>query len=63
VSGSSAGGAAVAEYLVRRNEDGTLTPTFVAGTNFLTFGVDGRGNITEACPGGSATATLSIYGH
>jgi hypothetical protein len=61
VPGSSAGGAAVAEYLVRRNEDGTVTPMLVVGTDFMTFGVDGTGNITAACPGGAATD--SVYGH
>jgi hypothetical protein len=58
---ASAGGAAVAEYLLRRNEDGTVTSTFVAGTDFLTFGVDGAGIITVASTSGTAGYTVSGF--
>jgi hypothetical protein len=58
---ASAGGAAVAEYLLRRNEDGTVTSTFVAGTDFLTFGVDGAGMITVATTNGTAGYTVSGF--
>jgi len=58
---ASAGGAAVAEYLLRRNEDSTVTSTFVAGTDFLTFGVDGAGMITVATTSGTAGYTVSGF--
>jgi hypothetical protein len=51
----------VASYLLRRNEDGTVTALHNAGENFLTFGVDGAGRITAATTGG--TATVSVHGH
>jgi hypothetical protein len=51
----------VASYLLRRNEDGTVTALHNAGEDFLTFGVDGAGRITAATTGG--TATVSVHGH
>jgi hypothetical protein len=59
-SRGSSPGAAVAQYLLRRNEDGTVTPTLVAGTDFLTFAVSG-GTITVATA--AAPTSVSIYGH
>ena len=57
---NDAGGAAVAEYLIRRNTNGTIAAMFQAGTDFMTFGVDGNGNITAAVNSGQAA--LSVYG-
>jgi hypothetical protein len=51
----------VASYLLRRNDDGTVTALHTAGEDFLTFGVDGAGRITATTTGG--TATVSVHGH
>jgi YD repeat-containing protein len=60
--GSARGaGHTVASYLLRRNEDGTVTALHNAGEHFLTFGVDGAGRITAATTGGRAT--VSVHGH
>jgi hypothetical protein len=58
---ASHSGGNVASYLLRRNGDGTVTALHTAGTDFLTFGVDGAGRITATTTGG--TATVSVHGH
>ena len=48
-------------YMVRHDGDATLTPTLVAGSDILTFGVDAGGKITVATTSG--TATFSVMGY